>query len=290
MESLANIVPMVYTEADDGSFAAFVVAFDAVQAELMASVTELSSVALAQFTPDAFINQVGSAHANPFPFLTDSRLKGKAENLSAIYQKRGTKQGIISACYYLCGVKPVIVSDIEWGWVLGNANRGILGVSTRLANGSAPLFWVKIAHSVSQAKQDEMSIIVDFMKPANFQWHFVYVDGVVPMGALESAIIGNDQLTLQGWAASLLEGAPVAWVDIQLDGESLGYADLDVITARNDVQIIMAAAGSTKDCTKSQFTFAVSLDNIQPGAHSVTAVATQLDGQTAIVGTQNINF
>lgn len=289
MKQLTEMLPLLYSEADqkDGSLAAFGSVYDDMHAELLTHVLELGQVALPQTTPEAFLADVANRYGNPFKFLSVKRMRGKVENLSAIYRRRGTKSGIVSACYYLCGIIPKITEDFEWGWVLGTSE---LGIDTRLVDANNPSFWVTIPASVPQDIRDEMAAIVDFMKPSRIKWRFVLEEGMLPIGDLEFAGVVGDNLSVRGWAADVMEGAPVMWVDILLDGISIGHADADEVTVRADVQAIMDALGTDKDCTKSGWTFLVPLADLQQGPHTVKAIAHKNDGQMAEIGTQDIAF
>lgn len=286
MKSLVEVLPAVYTEVDaDGTQAALVTAYDGVHEVLLEDIAQLGHVAIAQKTLDVFLPNVADRYGNPFKFLSTGRMKGRVENLASIYRRRGTKVGIIATCYYLCGIIPQIVEDFEWGWTLGVSK---LEMDTRLVASKSSSFWVKIPNSVPDNVRKEMETIINFMKPARVQWRYVLTEGVLPLGAVESAVVDGDNLVVSGWAADVLEGAPVAWVDIQVDDISITHADLDPDAIRGDIQAFMEGQGTDKDCTKSQWSVKLNLADLELGQHIIKAVAHKHDGHMAVIGQINV--
>lgn len=126
MKSLAELMPAVYTEADqtDGSLAVFVDAFDAVVDEVESSIQDLKEITDPRQTD--FIQDNATKYGNPFPFMTDERWKNEntIEMLTTIYGTRGTQVGMANACLSLCKVQVVITQDLLYAWVLGQSQLG----------------------------------------------------------------------------------------------------------------------------------------------------------------------
>ena len=126
MKSLAELMPAVYTEADqkDGSLGVFVDAFDNLISEIEDSIQDLKDITIPQQTE--FIQDNATKYGNPFPFMTDIRWKNQntIDVLTTIYATRGTQAGMANAILTLSKIPVVITQDLQYAWVLGQSQLG----------------------------------------------------------------------------------------------------------------------------------------------------------------------
>ncbi len=113
---------------------------------------------------------------------------------------------------------------------------------------------------------------------------FGYVDKAVGSIGLTTLPV-SDVLTVRGWAADALQGAPVTQVMVLIDGDPVGTATLGI--ARPDV----ASALKTPAYLNSGWVFSYAVSSLDPGVHTVTAVATDSNGLSAtLVGAKAITI
>lgn len=126
MKSLAELMPAVYTEADqtDGSLGVFVDAFDQVISEVEDGIQELKEITIPQETD--FIQDNATRYGNPFPFMTDVRWQNQnaTELLTTIYGMRGTQAGMAQAALVLSKIPILITQDLQYAWILGLSQLG----------------------------------------------------------------------------------------------------------------------------------------------------------------------
>jgi len=89
----------------------------------------------------------------------------------------------------------------------------------------------------------------------------------VDAGDGDSTLTPNGNLTVRGWAADIEDGAPVARVEVRIDGVPVGDATLG--GARQDI----ANAYGRQDFLNCGWSLSVNIGNLSLGTHSVTAVA-----------------
>lgn len=92
----------------------------------------------------------------------------------------------------------------------------------------------------------------------------------------------SDGLLVTGWAADLVQGAPVSQVTIELDGSplgnaTLGIADQSVVTSTGDSSLL-----------DSGWTFSYSGPALTLGSHTVSVIATDSASRSATLGTSAI--
>jgi sugar lactone lactonase YvrE len=108
-----------------------------------------------------------------------------------------------------------------------------------------------------------------------------------PLGHLDSAVdsvtgsstVGqSDSVAIRGWAADLIDGAPLSNVKVYVDGNLAGTPTLGV--ARPDV----AAAYSNAAYLDSGYTLTNSVAALSLGSHAVTVIAIDLGGRSTTFG------
>jgi hypothetical protein len=113
------------------------------------------------------------------------------------------------------------------------------------------------------------------------------IDGTPPFGWMDEAkdaadgdatIPRNGVLFARGWAVDNESGAPVARLEVRIDGVAVGNATLG--SPRLDV----AAGLDRQDFVFSGWSFNFNIGNLSPGTHSVTAVAFDTVGRSAELG------
>jgi RHS repeat-associated protein len=104
---------------------------------------------------------------------------------------------------------------------------------------------------------------------------FGYIENAVNNGSGSSSIPQGGLIRSLGWAADTEDGAPVAKIELLLDGNALGLATLG--GSRPDV----AAAYSRSDFTNSGWNFTGSIGNVAPGTHTISAVAYDWSGNAS---------
>lgn len=122
MESLAELIPAIYSQSDtDGSLAKFVSVYDQTHAEQIEVMETLQTVRIPSLAPLAFIPDIADALGSPFPFMTADRWKrgNKLDALPFIYSLRGSQQGIQDTILYLTGIPAVVEVDVQYSWILG---------------------------------------------------------------------------------------------------------------------------------------------------------------------------
>lgn len=106
-------------------------------------------------------------------------------------------------------------------------------------------------------------------------------DGAVPPGGT----LGGS-----GWAADAQLGAPLSEVQIQIDGGAAGSFDAQLGGSRPDVQAANVSWGnwSPRDLTASGWSFSWTVPNLNPGTHTLTAIAYDAPySVSAAVGSQS---
>lgn len=123
---ILEIIPGIYITIDDGSLVDFAEAYTLQQQEVQDATVLLSQIGVVRNAPVDFIDYNAQKLGNPFPFMTPERWKAgnKLEQLTDIYARRGTKQGMIAAIRYLTGANVTIRVDIEYCWRLGVSTLG----------------------------------------------------------------------------------------------------------------------------------------------------------------------
>ena len=108
--------------------------------------------------------------------------------------------------------------------------------------------------------------------------------GTPPFGVIESAVNNGSGgssvpqgglIRANGWAADTEDGAPVAEIEVLLDGKVLGLATPG--GARPDV----ASAYNRSDFTNSGWSFTGSIGSVAPGTHVISAVAYDWSGNSS---------
>lgn len=193
MESLAELIPSIYSQSDsDGSLAKFIQVYDQTHAEQLAVVESLQTVRIPNFAPLAFLPDIATSLGNPFPFMTADRWKrgNKLNALPFIYSLRGSQQGIQDTIRYLTGVSVVVEMDVQYCWILGQ----------RLLSGS------------SELNLDYVVAFIDQVKP-NEYWSLTIVDGAreltqIPYSAIASPnLLLRDVVTGQCFSIAITDGA-----------------------------------------------------------------------------------
>lgn len=96
--------------------------------------------------------------------------------------------------------------------------------------------------------------------------------------------VAGSKLVVGGWAADRVAGAPVAKVEVLLDGKPVATANLGV--ARADVAKTIGRDGYAK----SGWNAVLDLTGVSPGKHELTAVAYGKDGaRQPLSGTASID-
>jgi phage tail-like protein len=127
MQSLAEIVPAIYSTADtDGSFGVFVSVYDVNHAATIAILETLATVRIPDLAPVTFLPYIADSLGNPFPFMTGYRWQkgNKLDALNHIYSLRGSQNGIQDVVRFLCGVEIIVETDSEFDWILGTSLLG----------------------------------------------------------------------------------------------------------------------------------------------------------------------
>lgn len=122
MESLAELIPAIYSQSDtDGSLAKFVSVYDQTHAEQIEVMETLQTVRIPSLAPLSFIPDIADALGSPFPFMTADRWKrgNKLDALPFIYSLRGSQQGIQATILFLTGVPASVEADVQYSWILG---------------------------------------------------------------------------------------------------------------------------------------------------------------------------
>jgi hypothetical protein len=142
------------------------------------------------------------------------------------------------------------------------------------------------AHTVTVVAYDS------FGNSTQFRTRTITVSaGRPPFGNFESAIDATtrtttvsqpDNLKASGWAADVVQGAPVSTVTVLIDGTAVGNATLGY--ARPDV----AAAYNNPAYLDSGWIFTYSAAGLSVGAHTVTAVAYDSLGNSKQLGARTI--
>ena len=101
---------------------------------------------------------------------------------------------------------------------------------------------------------------------------FGYLEQAVNQANGTSTIPQSGTLYVNGWAADQEDKAPVAKVQVKIDGTVVGNATLG--QARPDV----ASALGSSAYTNSGWTFSYNIGSMAPGTHTVTVVATDSNG------------
>ena len=104
---------------------------------------------------------------------------------------------------------------------------------------------------------------------------FGWIDGAVNASNGSTTIPQNGTLAASGWAADQQDGAPVARVQILVDGAAVGNAILGI--SRPDVA---SAYGDTR-YTNSGWKFSFNIGNLALGTHTITAVGIDSAGLAA---------
>jgi hypothetical protein len=96
---------------------------------------------------------------------------------------------------------------------------------------------------------------------------FGWIDSAIDATTGTTTVSQADNLNVSGWAADVVQGAPVSTVTVQIDGTAVGNATLGY--ARPDV----AAAYNKPAYLDSGWSFTYSAAGLSIGTHTVTAVA-----------------
>lgn len=105
---------------------------------------------------------------------------------------------------------------------------------------------------------------------------YVTIDGATNAGSGGSSVPQGGIIHAHGWAADNEDGAPVADVEVLLDGQAIGLASLGI--SRPDV----ATAYNRTDFTNSGWEFNGSIGTVTPGSHVVTARAYDWSGNSTV--------
>jgi hypothetical protein len=111
---------------------------------------------------------------------------------------------------------------------------------------------------------------------------FGNVDTSVSETGGTSTVAQNTNLWVNGWAVDQQDGAPVARVEIRIDGNAVANATLGV--ARPDV----ATAWGNAAYTNSGFQLTYNIGTLSAGSHTVSAAAYDSAGATSSLGSKSI--
>ena len=106
---------------------------------------------------------------------------------------------------------------------------------------------------------------------------FGHLDTAVDSVTASSTVWQSDSVVMRGWAADLIDGAPLSNVTVYIDGNSVGTPTLGI--ARPDVAAAKGAA-----YLDSGYTLTYSAAALSVGSHSVTVVAFDSSGLNTTFG------
>ncbi len=109
-----------------------------------------------------------------------------------------------------------------------------------------------------------------------------YIDVAGDSVNLSQTVSTSNSLVVRGWAADVVDGAPVAQLRILIDGTQVGAVTTGL--ARPDV----AAAYSNLGWTRSGWSFTYPATNLSVGIHTVSAVASDVLLLSSTLGTKTI--
>ena len=171
----------------------FVACLQEVATLLIADIDRWSTVLDVDIAPEAFVDAMLQDLGNPFPFsltLTDKRRL--AQLLVAIYEQKGTPDGVINAIRFFMGIEVTITAYDGEGLILGISQLGvdwILGPGTSFARYS----WRIVSPIILTADQLEtMELIANYMKPAHT--HLIEVVQPFPPPVYNPVVLGVSRL------------------------------------------------------------------------------------------------
>jgi hypothetical protein len=106
---------------------------------------------------------------------------------------------------------------------------------------------------------------------------FGQIDSAVDSVTKSTTVAQSDSVVMKGWAADLIDGAPLSNVTAYIDGNPVGTPTLGI--ARPDVAAAQGAA-----YLDSGFTFTYSVAALSLGSHTVTVIAIDSGGRSATFG------
>jgi phage tail-like protein len=118
---------------------------------------------------------------NPFSFdLTENKERKLAAILIEIYKQKGTEVGIINVVRFFMGIEITDISSYNQScWLLGEHE---LGVDTYFGPGNKAAlytFEVTVSQTLTAEQERQMSILIDYMKPAHT--HYIIIQPASPV-------------------------------------------------------------------------------------------------------------
>ena len=133
--------------------------------------------------PEAFVDAMLADLGNPFAFdLSLTNKRRLAQVLVDIYRLKGTSIGIISVIRFFLGLEVTIDAyNLSSGtWILGDSELGMGSVLGTSLSSLLYSFDVTVLIVLTAEQRDQLTSIVDYMKPAHT--HFVrLIEPVVPL-------------------------------------------------------------------------------------------------------------
>lgn len=167
---LYSMLPQVNRDQDKGGdLLRFCSILQEVTDLLLFDVDKFAQLSDPDLAPENFVDAMRDDLADPFDFPLELIDKRRLVNLLlAMYQQKGTNQGMVNVVRFFMGIT-ISIDEIAFTGLLWSLDISILDVDTRLTTGDARIrntFDVIVTTTLTADQLAQLVQIVNFMKPA----------------------------------------------------------------------------------------------------------------------------